>query len=112
MNTSAPVLGRLRSILGRGGGGGCVPGGGERLRTSQEAGAPEADQRRQGEGKGAPEAPGEPGRASALVPRGWGEACRGLSGSLLPPGLALTPPIMLMFGFQKKRVEEEEEAAR
>ncbi|KAI5943375.1 Nucleoplasmin-2 [Manis javanica] len=49
VNTSAPVLGRLRSILGRGGGGGCVPGGGEPLRTSQEAGAPEADQRRQEE---------------------------------------------------------------
>ncbi|XP_073088752.1 nucleoplasmin-2 isoform X3 [Manis javanica] len=49
VNTSAPVLGRLRSLLGRGGGGGCVPGGGEPLRTSQEAGAPEADQRRQEE---------------------------------------------------------------
>ncbi|XP_073088751.1 nucleoplasmin-2 isoform X2 [Manis javanica] len=50
VNTSAPVLGRLRSLLGRGGGGGCVPGGGEPLRTSQEAGAPEADQRRQEKG--------------------------------------------------------------
>nr|XP_036880633.1 nucleoplasmin-2 [Manis javanica] len=49
VNTSAPVLGRLRSLLGRGEGGGCVPGGGEPLRTSQEAGAPEADQRRREE---------------------------------------------------------------